>query len=323
MCGFDLEAAFPEILKCRNNDELDKLRRKFHALQMLLDVYEFPVGFASEYAIDGVLGDGTFGFVMCGRRLSDGKKIAVKFISKRTIQRDKSHHSGNQEMYEENSHKGSFFREAEIISKCKHKNIIAFIGYFQDTNYYYLITERHGIQWRKKTLNAQAQTSLLDPKSFINLVPEDQSLNRLFQFTQRLVHSVSIEATSTFPTDLFECIESSERLQIPAIKKIINQLIDAMIYLEEVVGCSHGDVKDENILIDAEYNIKLIDFGSAFFAGDGGENGLGTRFFGTLQFAPPEVLKGQGYFGSVSDVWSVGLLLFLMLTGFNYVDGIV
>ena len=66
----------------------------------------------------------------------------------------------------------------------------------------------------------------------------------------------------------------------------------AISYLNRI-GVVHRDVKDENVIIDEDFQIKLIDFGSAVRLVPGR---LFTRFYGTVEYAAPEVLSGNPYF---------------------------
>ena len=74
----------------------------------------------------------------------------------------------------------------------------------------------------------------------------------------------------------------------------------------------HRDIKDENIVVDEHYNIKLVDFGSASaipFA----EGGYFSRFNGTVSFAAPEIASGIGrYNGLKAESWTLGILLYTM-----------
>jgi len=73
----------------------------------------------------------------------------------------------------------------------------------------------------------------------------------------------------------------------------------------------HGDIKPENILIDREGRVKLIDLGLARKTGDELSNG----FSGTAEYSAPEVLNGGTGPTQSSDVYGLGLLLFLLMTG--------
>lgn len=91
-------------------------------------------------------------------------------------------------------------------------------------------------------------------------------------------------------------------------------ILDALEYIH-ANGVVHRDLKPENIMIDADDNIKLIDFG---IAGDSAARRLTyanfTAAIGTPDYISPEQVKGQRGDGR-SDIFSVGVILYEMLTG--------
>ena len=71
-------------------------------------------------------------------------------------------------------------------------------------------------------------------------------------------------------------------------------------------------MKPDNILLDKNYNIKVIDFGLANIIWD--STALKTSC-GTPNYASPEVLSGLCYGGVETDIWSSGIILYVMVTG--------
>ncbi|XP_064194268.1 PAS domain-containing serine/threonine-protein kinase isoform X1 [Anguilla rostrata] len=113
--------------------------------------------------------------------------------------------------------------------------------------------------------------------------------------------------------DLFEFIERQPHLDEPLASYIFRQLVAAVAYLRGK-GILHRDIKDENIIIDTNFNIRLIDFGSAAVLEPGK---LFYTFCGTLEYCSPEVLQGNPYEGPELEMWSLGVLLFTLLFSEN------
>jgi serine/threonine protein kinase len=75
---------------------------------------------------------------------------------------------------------------------------------------------------------------------------------------------------------------------------------------------AHRDLKLDNILIDENNRIKLIDFGFSVFANS--EHKL-QLFCGTPHYMDPDIVKKKDYNGQAADVWALGVILFIILTG--------
>ncbi|XP_061587094.1 PAS domain-containing serine/threonine-protein kinase isoform X2 [Cololabis saira] len=113
--------------------------------------------------------------------------------------------------------------------------------------------------------------------------------------------------------DLFEFIDKQPRLDEPLASYIFRQLVAAVFYLR-AKNILHRDIKDENIIIEKCFHIRLIDFGSAAVLTPGK---LFYNFCGTLEYCSPEVLQGNPYEGPELEMWSLGVLLYTLLFSEN------
>nr|KAJ3411817.1 serine/threonine-protein kinase KIN2 [Polyrhizophydium stewartii] len=91
----------------------------------------------------------------------------------------------------------------------------------------------------------------------------------------------------------------------------MRQIISAVDYCHQN-SIVHRDLKIENILIDKQGQIKLIDFGLANLYNP---TSLLSTFCGSLYFAAPELLSARKYVGPEVDVWSMGVILYVLVCG--------
>ncbi|TFY69754.1 hypothetical protein EVJ58_g242 [Rhodofomes roseus] len=119
------------------------------------------------------------------------------------------------------------------------------------------------------------------------------------------------EGEPTPPSDLFDLVESHPRgLPPDSIRSYLGQIADGMAFLHSK-GIVHRDIKDENVVLGPAGKCVLIDFGSSGLVK---KNGWDT-FSGTLDYAGPEILRGERYFGKEQDVWAFGVVAYVMLVG--------
>ncbi|XP_010524324.1 PREDICTED: probable receptor-like protein kinase At5g15080 [Tarenaya hassleriana] len=93
----------------------------------------------------------------------------------------------------------------------------------------------------------------------------------------------------------------------------------SFLHEEALKPVIYRDFKTSNILLDADYNAKLSDFGLAKDAPDEGKTHVSTRVMGTYGYAAPEYVM-TGHLTSKSDVYSFGVVLLEMLTGRRSMD---
>jgi len=115
--------------------------------------------------------------------------------------------------------------------------------------------------------------------------------------------------------ELFDKIVQSSRFDEPTARKYFRQLISGVEYCHRQ-GVCHRDLKPENLLLDDEAMLKISDFGlSALYGSDHNMTLLHTTC-GTPNYVAPEVLADKGYDGFMADVWSCGVILYVLLAGF-------
>jgi serine/threonine protein kinase len=135
-----------------------------------------------------------------------------------------------------------------------------------------------------------------------------------------LVQFYDVIETSTQYTLVTEYLEGTEfflhlRDHIPLSRSMalnyFHQLVMGMLHCHEM-GIAHRDLKPENIiLMKSSPILKIIDFGLANYSTDG----TMISNCGSPNYASPEVVQSNKYNGCLADVWSLGVILYVMVTG--------
>lgn len=109
--------------------------------------------------------------------------------------------------------------------------------------------------------------------------------------------------------ELFDYIVQRNKMSEQEARRFFQQIISAVEYCHrhKIV---HRDLKPENLLLDEHLNVKIADFGLSNIMTDG--NFLKTSC-GSPNYAAPEVISGKLYAGPEVDVWSCGVILYVML----------
>lgn len=98
-------------------------------------------------------------------------------------------------------------------------------------------------------------------------------------------------------------------------RRYFQQLISAVGYCHSR-GIFHRDLKPENLLLDDKLDLKISDFGLSALTDQIRPDGLLHTLCGTPAYVAPEVLAKKGYDGAKIDVWSCGIILFVLNAGY-------
>mmetsp|Transcript_17338 Transcript_17338/g.27024 ORF Transcript_17338/g.27024 Transcript_17338/m.27024 type:complete len:367 (+) Transcript_17338:711-1811(+) len=123
--------------------------------------------------------------------------------------------------------------------------------------------------------------------------------------------------------ELFDEIVRDTRFPEEKARYYFQQLVAGVEYCHGK-GVCHRDLKPENLLLDEDNNLKISDFGlSALYTGEGDDpdesfssrkNLLHTTC-GTPSYVAPEILDDEGYNGQIADIWSMGVILYVLVAG--------
>ena len=112
---------------------------------------------------------------------------------------------------------------------------------------------------------------------------------------------------------LFSYIRSKDKHRLSEFetRQLFGQITDAVNYCHRK-GIIHRDLKLQNILLDENRNIKIIDFG---FAVQVQPTTKLAMYCGTPNYMAPEIICRDNYSGPAADIWALGVILYVMLTG--------
>ncbi|XP_041981512.1 serine/threonine-protein kinase SIK2-like [Aricia agestis] len=132
--------------------------------------------------------------------------------------------------------------------------------------------------------------------------------------TKNMIYIVSEYASKG---EIFDYIARYGRMAEQAARRKFWQILSAVEYCHER-RIVHRDLKAENLLLDANMNIKIADFGFSNYYATGE---LLATWCGSPPYAAPEVFEGKRYTGPEIDIWSLGVVLYVLVCGALPFDG--
>ena len=165
------------------------------------------------------------------------------------------------------------------------------------------IIEKRKLRNEKDKKRLEREISILKKLHHINII-------NLYT-TIETINQIYIIQEYASGKELFDYIIQKKKLSEKESLKYFQQIISGIEYIHKLRIC-HRDLKSENIILTLNNEIKLIDFGLSNFYN---KNQLLKTPCGSPLYAAPELLKGKKYSGLKIDIWSCGIILYLMVTG--------
>ncbi|XP_023317547.1 serine/threonine-protein kinase SIK3-like isoform X2 [Trichogramma pretiosum] len=132
--------------------------------------------------------------------------------------------------------------------------------------------------------------------------------------TEKMIYLVTEYAEGG---EIFDYLVKNGRLKENEARRIFCQIVQAVLYLHKN-GFVHRDIKAENLLLDKKGNMKIADFG---FSNEY-QPGVALRTWcGSPPYAAPEIFNGTEYDGPMTDIWSLGVVLYVLVCGALPFDG--
>ncbi|XP_063218746.1 serine/threonine-protein kinase SIK3-like isoform X2 [Bacillus rossius redtenbacheri] len=139
---------------------------------------------------------------------------------------------------------------------------------------------------------------------------------RLYQVmeTEKMIHLVTEYASGG---EIFDFLVENGPMSEKAARRLFHQILTA-VHFCHTHNIVHRDLKAENLLLDSNMNIKLADFGFSNHFQPGKK--LST-WCGSPPYAAPELFEGKEYDGPKTDIWSMGVVLYVLVCGALPFDG--
>ncbi|KAM4724256.1 MAP/microtubule affinity-regulating kinase 3a isoform 8-T9 [Anableps anableps] len=249
-------------------------------------------------------------------------KTPLPTVNEKVTESHTSHSNGRQELSTRSGRTGMRSRSSDE-SQQPHVGNYRLLKTIGKGNFAKVKLARHILTGREVAIKIIDKTQL-NPNSLQKLFREVRIMKilnhpnivKLFEVieTERTLYLVMEYASGG---EVFDYLVAHGRMKEKEARAKFRQIVSAVQYCHQK-HIVHRDLKAENLLLDADMNIKIADFGfsNEFTLG----NKLDT-FCGSPPYAAPELFQGKKYDGPEVDVWSLGVILYTLVSGSLPFDG--
>ncbi|XP_034715239.1 MAP/microtubule affinity-regulating kinase 3a isoform X18 [Etheostoma cragini] len=249
-------------------------------------------------------------------------KTPLPTVNEKVTESHTSHSNGRQEVGTRSARTGVRTRSSEEPQQ-PHVGNYRLLKTIGKGNFAKVKLARHILTGREVAIKIIDKTQL-NPNSLQKLFREVRIMKilnhpnivKLFEVieTERTLYLVMEYASGG---EVFDYLVAHGRMKEKEARAKFRQIVSAVQYCHQK-HIVHRDLKAENLLLDADMNIKIADFGfsNEFTMG----NKLDT-FCGSPPYAAPELFQGKKYDGPEVDVWSLGVILYTLVSGSLPFDG--
>ncbi|KAI9355625.1 kinase-like domain-containing protein [Zopfochytrium polystomum] len=285
------------------------------------------------FRVDRILGYGSNGAVVAGHVAATGQPVAIKLIYK----------SAASAASASRTHDDALPREIELVQLLaaepfSHPNLLHAHDAWQDDRHFYLVTELFGSDWLSVLFDPAQPPAQEDLLTFYN--PRRGTTHTLrvspgsadiWAWSIAQKHHIGQSFARRHPG----APAAAAPLADPRhVRQIFQKTVSAVHYLHTVANVAHGDIKEENVLVQSfavpcadpahahmpahshhHLDVRVCDFGHAV---RGGEDGSRPQLasYGTAHVTPPELQRrDKPADGFAADVFALGVLLFTLLHG--------
>ncbi|XP_055361974.1 MAP/microtubule affinity-regulating kinase 3a isoform X1 [Betta splendens] len=247
-------------------------------------------------------------------------KTPLPTVNEKVTESHTSHSNGRQEITARSARTGVRPSRSSEEAHVGNYRLLKTIG---KGNFAKVKLARHILTGREVAIKIIDKTQL-NPNSLQKLFREVRIMKilnhpnivKLFEVieTERTLYLVMEYASGG---EVFDYLVAHGRMKEKEARAKFRQIVSAVQYCHQK-HIVHRDLKAENLLLDADMNIKIADFGfsNEFTLG----NKLDT-FCGSPPYAAPELFQGKKYDGPEVDVWSLGVILYTLVSGSLPFDG--